>query len=205
MDYVSEIKYAAEGLIGLIFHERDQLDELRNEKVQVERQLDHLYRVQTFLELNPDLDDEGIGTAARWEAYFDVEPKHDDVGRRIDDLQSRIKARDTAVVSLCGSLLQLAKQGMSIVHAGRSGPPGRNVGSQALRDVVWHARNQSAHYDEGRCRPPIPATFEALAADFTAPIFLDYDQKNLAFEVVGLLGWTSYEHFEEDLIQLLRP
>lgn len=44
--------------------------------------------------------------------------------------------------SLSGALLQIAKQGISIVHCGLANcPSGRSIGTNAIKKVIWQARN----------------------------------------------------------------
>jgi len=203
LDYVEETRFAAESLFPLIFHERDKVEDLKGVLDKIERRLTELYRVSDFLSLNPDLDDEGIGTAARWEARFDVEPEHIRLSTELDKLKSRIGARRIARAALCGSLLQIAKQGLSIVHQGPKGPKGRLIGTQHLRDVIWKARNQANHFDEGDAHAPVRRCFETLATDLSRPEFRDYNQRSLAFEVFEALRWNSYSDYERDLRSLL--
>lgn len=105
----------------------------------------------------------------------------------------------------CGALLQLAKQGISAAHGSRdAAPSGRKVGRQNLRDVVWGARNQAMHAEEGGYRAETLAVFRKLEADF-GPRFLldDTVRHSLASEVCELLGWTEYSAFERDMRELL--
>lgn len=53
----------------------------------------------------------------------------------------------------CGALLQLGKQGIATAHGKRTAaPPGRIIGSQPIRDVVWGARNRAMHAEQGEYR-----------------------------------------------------
>jgi hypothetical protein len=204
MDYVAETQFAAENLFALIFHERDELARLRANLGRIRSELSHLYRVRDFLALNPDLDDEGIGTAAHWEVYFDVEPAHGRVQTEVQEVEARINARSFARATLCGSLLQIAKQGISTAYGGLNGPAGRVVGSQPIRDIIWQARNQAMHFEEPRpLKPRVQQCFSALASDLQRPEFREYHQRNLAFEVIDALGWDSYAHYEQDIRSLL--
>ena len=73
--------------------------------------------------------------------------------------------------------------------------PGRNAGSQSLKTVVWQARNQNQHYEEGTLNPIVQRCFQTLfndfGEDFGTPLARD-----LAFDVVKLLGWSDPRQFD---------
>lgn len=204
IDYIAETKFATENLFKLSFHEQDLLTKMKQQQIQIEAELRDLCNASGFLSLNPEMDDEGIGQAALLEAHFDVEPKLADVRRRVAEIAARIDARTFARATLCGNVLQIARQGISMVHKGLGGPVGRLIGTQALHDVVWQARNQTLHYEDGRCHQPVATRFEALAIDLNNQAFLEYNSKNLAYEVLVLLKWDTYEQYQIDLRTLLQ-
>lgn len=101
--------------------------------------------------------------------------------------------------------MQIARQGISWVHGNRTNcPSGRLVGSQALKDVIWQARNQSLHYEEENNYTSVKQCFAALERDFGEAFSLSkHPRANLAYHVVKLLEWESFERFAEDLNPLL--
>jgi hypothetical protein len=107
----------------------------------------------------------------------------------------------------CGALLQLGKKGIATAHGKRTAaPPGRMLGSQPLRDVVWGARNQAMHAEEGAYREETLSVFRRLSADFGSKFYLDSTvRQSRASEVCELLGWTEYAAFEKDMRDLLGP
>jgi hypothetical protein len=98
-------------------------------------------------------------------------------------------------------LLQIARQGISIVHGGSVLPVGRPIGTQPLSVVVWEARNQAMHWDDDQLRGRLEECFETLARDIDAK-YGEYRAQSLAFEVVELLGWRTVEAFEDDFVAL---
>lgn len=104
------------------------------------------------------------------------------------------------------ALLNLAKQGIARVHGGLGAcPPGRAVGKTAVRDVVWQARNQSSHCDEGNYSSKVVQVFAELEAEFGAACHLDpKGGENLALMVVLILGWEKDSAYETDMASLLR-
>ena len=111
-----------------------------------------------------------------------------------------------SVEGACGALLQLGKQGIAAAHGTRlAAPPGRMLGSQPLRDVVWGARNQAMHAEEGEYRVDTLEVFRSLETDFGSKFYLDSTvRQSRASEVCELLGWTEYAAFEKDMRDLLR-
>ena len=56
---------------------------------------------------------------------------------------------------------------------------GASQASQPLFTVIWQARSQGLHWEEGHFRPPVQACFEQLAYAFD-PVFLDYTSRTSA-------------------------
>lgn len=119
-------------------------------------------------------------------------------------LQSFIGAHQIAVQSVCGAILHIAKQGISIVHGGLgNAPSGRSIGTVTLRDVVWQGRNQAIHYEEENFHEPVVHVFHALEASHGADFSLqNYAGQSRARQVVDLLGWNSYQAYLSDARQL---
>jgi hypothetical protein len=105
----------------------------------------------------------------------------------------------------CGALLALAKQGISRIHHGLGAcPPGRLIGNTPLRDVVWQARNQAAHCEEGRYSPAVLAVFAALEADYGSAFHLvEGVTENLATMVVLIIDWLNDSVYDADITSLL--
>ncbi len=103
------------------------------------------------------------------------------------------------------ALLNLAKQGIARVHGGLGAcPPGRTVGRTLLRDVIWQARNQSNHCDEGTYSSKVVEAFADLEAEFGPACHLDPNGgENLALMVVLILGWEKDSAYETDMASLL--
>ena len=100
------------------------------------------------------------------------------------------------------ALLQVAKQGISAVHGSLDQcPGGRLVGRESLKSVIWAARNQAMHYEEGKFSKSVTDCFRSLEADFGAGFSLGVD--NLSDRVVELLGWYDYNQYEADMASLL--
>ncbi|MFO0508830.1 MAG: hypothetical protein ACK5YZ_02375 [bacterium] len=75
------------------------------------------------------------------------------------------------------------------------------VASQALKEVIWQGRNHALHWEEGNPHAPVQRCLDMLATDF-GPHLTGYRTKNLAFEIIEALGWTSFDAFRNDLLTL---
>jgi hypothetical protein len=80
-------------------------------------------------------------------------------------------------------------------------PDGRMIGNQPLKNVVWQSRNQALHWEDGSFKRAVTLCFEALARDID-PRFSEYTIRNMAWDIVGLLGWKEFSDFERDMLTL---
>ena len=127
------------------------------------------------------------------------------IDHNIIKITDNISFHENSERILSGAILQFAKQGISIVHKNpKNCPPGRKVGSQDLRNVIWQARNHAMHYEESpKHKPEVLECFKTLELDF-GPQFSLYAHPgvNLSKEVVEVLSWHGFETFREDMLLL---
>lgn len=201
-DYLIEIEYAASHLIQLIWEERNHLRTLEQELATLSRRVEENYHRASVLLIDAeDLDDIALATGMHWENYFGDDKKLYNLAETRSKLESQINIHAFSVGSLAGSLLEYAKQGIVLTH-GRleKCPNGRAIGKQTLRNVIWQGRNQAIHWIEKDLKPPVKECFDDLAEYNQA--FTEYNQRNLAFDVVALLEWTDFAKFKADLLSL---
>ncbi len=199
-DYLTEIRHAVETVVAEIYREQDILATTRAELAALTAATDDGYRRAEFLAMNPDLDDDGLGTAIRWDTYFGVDKDRYYKNAEYEEVVQRVAARQFSIAALSGSLLQYGKQGISL-HYGkkRSGcPDGRIVASIPLNEIIWQARNQALHWEDGSFHEPTTKCFEHLATNVDA-VFAQFQDRSLAFEIIGLLGWNNAEAFFTDM------
>lgn len=201
--YLIETQYAIENLISVASHENvlqgQKMRELESTEVRLKH---HDWDFRTS-DLHEDFSDAYVMAAFGRMAQSATE--RDALKIEVATLQFQIGVHQASVQSLNGAVLQLAKQGISIVHGGRaSAILGRNIGSLALRDIVWQGRNQAIHYEEGNFRNDVTDVFSALEAehgpDFSLAI---HAGKNRATQVIKLIGWVSYDAYIADMMLLL--
>lgn len=201
--YLSEIKYAAENALLSVWQDRAEFLKLQIRVKSLNVATERGYESAEFIAMNAETpDDIAEATGRQWETYFGVDKERFHETQKLDTLESRIIIRKFSYESTCGSVFQYAKQGISLVHGNLTNcPVGRSIGSQSLKSVIWQARNQSIHWEDGVFKPPVVACFTALESDID-PKFGEYTKRNMSFDVMDLLGWTDFSKFESDMLSL---
>lgn len=203
--YLTDTRYASQTLVETIYNEEIILSTLIIEYEKVAPIYEYLY--QDFRESDgaEDVDDAQLMNKfikmARFNEREDVLGKH----KQVNFLQDSIKYKQESISSLAMSLLQIAKQGISIVHGTLPAcPTGRMLNHESLKNIIWQARNQAIHYEEGNPHPPVRACFANLTNDYgqqfditIAPV------SNKSKMVLDLLGWQTYTNYENDMESLL--
>jgi hypothetical protein len=209
-DYLKEIEPAVTTLINAIFCEQQEVEALGRDLSRFEREtadgyarVDSINRFEEELAQMPGYqdDDPMLATAIYWETYFGSDKERYYTDQKLQNAMLQISAHEFARNSLAGALLQIAKQGISLWY-GRNVADclelGRIIGEQPIRDVIWQARNQAIHWEDGQFHGAVDNVFKKLVSNFGPP-FDKYTQQSLAFEIVNLLNWSSFEHLDTDL------
>jgi hypothetical protein len=200
--YLVEIRPAVELLLPGIWAERDQLAQLKAEVAQLRSTMITNYAQVESIVSSDIPDDDGIATGLYWDTYFGVDKEQHYKAIDLKELDEKVQTRTFAVGALAGTLLQFGKQGISLVHRGLgAAPSGRAIGSQSLKNVIWQGRNQSLHWEEGVFSPAVQDCFKRLAAEVDGS-FADFLNRNMAMDVVEMLGWRTVADFESDLTRL---
>lgn len=123
-------------------------------------------------------------------------------------LEGNIRAIDTYGLLLgvsAGAILQICKQTLSIAYGKRAnGPKGKSVSSSCIRDLIWHGRNQSMHYEETRDNSSWVEEFRTLNTHYPGKFEMVRPYRSLALDVLDLLEWTSdYEKLDSDMRGLI--
>jgi len=201
--FLGEIKFAVTASLDAVWKEHDCLHDLQVKIAALARAVGHDYARAEAIAMNAeDPDDVMLATGVYWDTYFGSDKNLYHSSAEADELGEIVLLHSFSCSAQSGSVLQYAKQGISLVHAGPSAcPEGRSVGSQSLKNVIWQGRNQAIHWEEGRLNTVVQTCFQTLAAEFH-PRFSDFQSRSLAFEVVELLGWRDYAAFERDMLLL---
>ena len=181
-DYLIDTRSAVQGILKLINREETMLEKKKGAFASMDDASRNVfeYMQQNRADSTLLIELDGFETAK------------DRIDSKIDNLHRLIANLQPTYRTLAGALLQIAKQGISMRHGGLSScPDGRIVGStEPLKNVIWQARNQSVHYEEGKYHKSVVDCFSNLASDFGPRFALG--SKNLALDVIEILGWRSY-------------
>lgn len=195
--YLVQTEFASKMLISLIHEESNYLNELQIKQSDLQQRYQELY--QQFL--GQDLDLDGNYSDAQIMRSYATQYKYYEsmvlpLNIKIQDVQLSIAIKEESIKALCGALLQIAKQGISIVHQGLGNAPnGRIIKGQPLKNIIWQARNQSMHFEDGRYRQGVIDCFQLLN--------IPLSNTNLAKEIINLLEWDCYEAYIADMVQIL--
>lgn len=201
--YLSDTEFATKNLFGLATEEAGQLATLLAKLSETEAQLKvHQWDFQTS-DLNDDFSEAYVMAAFQRAAKAQQETVR--LKSEVAVLQASIGTHQHAVQAIAGAIFQIAKQGISLVHGGlAAAPAGRAVSSLVVRDVIWQARNQSMHYEEGQPRQQVSDLFAILAREHGDQCSLTvHPGQNRAKQVLDVLGWTNYEQYIRDMQELL--
>ncbi|MGR2680284.1 hypothetical protein [Chromobacterium haemolyticum] len=202
-DYLLEIEFAASRIIEAIWVENNKLGALEAEIAKLRKVVEDNYRCAEYMaRFAEDPDDVAAATGMYWDNYFGEDKEQFHMEQDRSALVAQIAVHAFSVQSLSTSLLQYAKQGISMCHGKPSNcPDGRAIGGSCLREVVWQGRNQGIHWEEGKPSDKVQVCFDALAANVDQR-YSDYKQRNMSFDVVEFLGWKDFASVKADMISL---
>lgn len=200
MGYAEDVEFVARGLIEMIPAEELALQKLIEHRTYlfgVER-LSH-WDFETS-DLNDDFPPEYAQAAhTRWAQAVE---KRERLEVELAATEATIANKQISIQAICGALLQIAKQGVSMVHGGPdNAPDGRYVQGPALKTIIWQGRNQSQHFEDKRgFMQPVIDLFAELEQNCGDSFSLGkHAGKSLAKQVIHLLGWTDFEQFHSDM------
>ncbi|MEK4150005.1 hypothetical protein NST02_23460 [Robertmurraya sp. FSL W8-0741] len=195
--YIVQTEYAVTNMFNLLNNEQNNLSKLKQIQSHLDKQHQILYDDFYRKDLDPDenFTEQQMMQAFTTQASF-YEARLEPIHREIEKTQQLIVAQQESIKALSGAILQIAKQGISIVHGGLSNcPNGRFFNNEPIKNIIWQGRNQSMHFEEGRFNHPVVSCFQNIGIPLT--------NKNLAKEIINLLNWKSYKDYEADMTLLL--
>jgi hypothetical protein len=201
--YLQDTEFATRSLFGLATDEERQLQARSEALRETEQRLKiHQWDFQTS-DLNEDFSDAYVIAAFSRAAKAAQEVER--LKAEVATLRASVGTHQHSIQAIAGAILQIAKQGISLIHSGLAGAPaGRMLGSLAVRDIIWQARNQSMHYEEGRFKKPLLDVFAILEQEHGTQFSLaKHSKQNRAKQVLDVLGWANYESYLKDMEVLL--
>ncbi|AVX02576.1 hypothetical protein MXMO3_00028 [Maritalea myrionectae] len=202
MSYLEDTNYAASSLIDLITQQQIALDKTKEELSGLMKKFKHYHWDYTTSDLNDDFSEAHVMNAFHNMAKSKT---HVDELEAIKlNLEATIGSEQLAIQALAGALLQIAKQGISVVHGGlQNAPDGRQVDGVELKNLVWQARNQALHFEDGSFSQHVNAVFSTLQQTHGAKFDLSVKPSaSLAKQVVYLLGWNKIDAYKDDMKSL---
>ncbi len=193
--YINETKYAVMYLIQLFNYEKDKLSKLIRERNALEE-----YNRKLFENSKSNLNTETIVSISSLDSAIKQK------WNSIEECVYSIMINEPSALIFAGSILQIAKQGISTVHQDLANSPnGRIIGSQPIKNVIWQSRNQAMHYEEHQFSNAVVSCFSILEDDFGNDYSeVKYRSENMSRKIIELLGWTNYDNYENDMVLLLR-
>jgi hypothetical protein len=200
--YISETEYATRGLFSLLSNEESRLADLERRSAAANRDLQH---ARAILHIGAPPSAFGEDTTPYFEKRArDARSRIKELEPDISLLRSAVAAKAFSVRALAGAILQIAKQGIVVVHGSLAAcPSGRSVGRESLKNVIWQGRNQAMHWEEGSFNAQVVACFQRLEQDFGPQFQLQVPPSNLAKFVLDVLGWKGWDEYAKDLESLL--
>lgn len=142
--HLLDTQFATSELIKIVTFEKNEMKNLNSNYMKKKVQHDLLYRDFIRKELDPD---ENFTEGQMMQAFY-MQSKYvsemlQPILEEIKILERSIHIKDESIRALSGALLQIAKQGISVVYRGLSGcPDGRIIKNESLKNIIWQARNQ---------------------------------------------------------------
>lgn len=203
--YIVDTKFAAKSLLEVIHEEENQFEILKKEYVKLKKVWDVLDWDFSTADLNEDYSEYQVQYKFVQREKFAEENDLKDKKVELRKLSESMLTKKHSINSLSMSLLQIAKQGISTVHGHpKKCVDGRSISSETLKNVILQGRNQSIHCEEGNPHQPVIDCFANLTKDFGVNFDLTINKtENRARQIIELLGWSSYETYESDMVQLL--
>jgi len=123
-----------------------------------------------------------------------------------------LKATDLAINILAGTVLQIAKQAISIRHGADLSDcklTGRPISGSCVRDLIWLGRNQAMHYEDtseikqpGVRKSGWVDLFKTLDTHHQGAFSLAPPFESRAMEIIQLLEWSRFDQYESDMRDL---
>lgn len=205
--FIEETEYANNSLLNSIWQDFNRAEELKSEieeeHINVHKEYNRSIAMQNYAE---DPDDVMQGVARYWDNYFGADKNLYHKNEKLRDLTSLLAARELSFTNLSGSLLETAKKGLSLIYGKPMyWPKGRNIGTQSITNIIYQARNQSAHIDEairdgGYQNINITNCFTELSIENL--VFADFVRRDMSFEIIKLLGWKNLKDFNNDFLNI---
>ena len=204
-NYLNDTEYASKTLFDALKSELYRLENLKAELLDKNDRLKHLqFDFTTYDQMN-DYDELQLQHKFVTMTKFAQEANIQNLKVDISNTENSIASKELSYQAIGMSILQIAKQAISKVHGNLGDcPDGRILTTQTLKNVIWQARNQSIHHEEGNYNNNVKTCFTDLNKDYGSDFDLNaYPTNNLSTKVINqILNWHSYENYYNDMMLL---
>lgn len=195
-----------EDSVYAIRHIFDAIEQYNNICVHSKQNIEDIQKAQSTLkdlfifrdQFSPDANHHYALYMSRLEKLKEWKKKLEDKSSEelISEELLKINASVISMAILAGTILQIAKQTLSIRYMGHPTIlEARKIGNQSIIEVIWEGRNHSMHW-ETKPRRKVEAMLDALEQDLGVVI----DKKsNNCLIIIEALGWKTAEDVIEDL------
>ena len=116
-DYLSEIQFAVESTLPIIWRDYDRLCEVEERVRKLEAEVNRGYEDAEWVAMNAlDADDVAHAAGMHFDTYFGSDKERHSTQQILDKEKKIFEIRSFSINALSGSLLQYAKQGISAVQ-----------------------------------------------------------------------------------------
>lgn len=197
--YIIDTEFAVTNLFQLITAEETALKQKAQGLASVEAQLRvHKWDFSSS-DMNDDFSDAYV--MAAFGRMAKAAQQAEALQGQLAALHVSIGTHQHATQALAAAILQIAKQGISIVYGEQKyAPEVRKIGTVAVRDIIWQARNQALHYEDGTFSKAVTGLFATLETEQGMQFSLTQHAKQTrAKQILGLLGWSGYDAYLADV------
>ncbi|MFD2543777.1 hypothetical protein ACFSSB_15730 [Lacinutrix gracilariae] len=150
INYLNDTEYASKTLFDALKSEFHRLENLKAELLSKKDRLKHLQWDFSTYDQIEDYNELQLQHKFVTMAKFAQDANIPKLEQDISDLKTSIINKELSYQAIGMSILQIAKQGISKVYGNPAHcPDGRILTTQSLKNVIWQARNQSIHHEEG--------------------------------------------------------
>lgn len=197
--YISDTEFAVTHLTAALVSDRAELSRLEGEQAAALSK--EAYFDIAFLQrqMHP--------SANFWYGQLmEAQGQRNALDSEIARVQARLLVKRFSLSALASALLQIGKQGISVVrkHPG-SCPDGRTVCGVPIKWAIWAGRNQALHYEEpSKISDETQNWLHKMGQNFGNQILVNSRAgTNLALAVVEQIDWLSFEAYRDDMQSLL--
>lgn len=200
MKYIQDTEFALKTLIDTIFNEERIIKKL---EIKISKYV-MLFEDFRSYELGEDWDDMKLQDKFMKQAQFHKEHNIPKKQEELEKIKEELKNKNESINALSTAILQIAKQGISIVHGNLSKcPEGRKLGDETIKNIIWQSRNQSLHYEEEIHNTSVLDCFKKLKDEYGNKFDIT-NKTNKAKDIIDILGWNCYKNYYNDMNNLLQ-